>query len=159
MSIKKKWAFIVIMTIAVASMVFLAGCGGSNVKGKIWENEKFSVLVPDGWETKDMEGGIQIQLLANNPFVMVIEITRNNVTEAEIKAELEEIVKSQNASPIEEVTMLGVKFFKTTLITETLDQTVYTGVRNGEKVAILLGGKDHKNNEEMKAMLESIKFK
>jgi hypothetical protein len=160
MSIKKKWAFIVIAIIAVASMVFLAGCGGSNVKGKIWENEKFSVLVPDGWETVDYEGGIQIQLLdVNNPFVMVITTTKNEVTEAEVKAELEEIVKSQNATPIEEVTMLGSKFFKTTLKTEALDQTVYTGLRNGEEIDILLGGNDHKNNKEMKAMLESIKFK
>jgi hypothetical protein len=155
MSEVKKWTFVVVLTIAVASMVFMAGCG---VKGKIWENEKFSILVPDGWETKDMEGGVQL-LTMDEVFHMVVEITRNNVTEAEIKAELEEIVKSQNASPIEEVTMLGVKFFKTNLITENLDQTAYIGVRNGEKVAILLVGKDHKNNEEMKAMMESIKFK
>jgi hypothetical protein len=41
----------------------------------------------------------------------------------------------------------------------TLDQTAYLSVRNGEKVAIILAGKGHQDNAEMKAMMESIKFK
>jgi hypothetical protein len=184
MSIIKKWSFVVVMIVAIASMVFMAGCGGSKlestsstasggsetaketvaeskVNGKTYETEKFSILVPDGWETTDMEPGVLIKPSNEEDRFIIVQVNRNNVTEAEIKAEVEELIKTKPAfAPLTEVTMLGIKFFKISGIAENgSEQTAYAGVRNGEKVAIVIGGKDHQNDKTLKAMLESIKFK
>ena len=168
-------------------MVFIAGCGGSKsesassvtsggneakettketvaeakVNGKTYETDKFSILLPDGWETTDMEPGVLIKPSNEEDRFIIVQVTRNNVTEAEIKAEVEELIKTKpDFAPITEVTMLGIKFFKISGIAEnSSEQTAYAGVRNGEKVAIVMGGKDHQNDKTLKAMLESIKFK
>jgi hypothetical protein len=183
MSIIKKWSFVVVAIIAIASMAFMAGCGGSksesasstasggsesketvaesNVKGNIYETDKFSILLPDGWETTDLEPGVLIKPSNEEDRFIMVQVNRNNVTEAEIKAEVEELIKTKPAfAPLTEVTMLGIKFFKISGIAENgSEQTAYAGVRNGEKVAIVMGGKDHQNDKTLKAMLESIKFK
>ncbi len=181
MSTIKKWSFVVVAIVAIASMVFMAGCGGSKsesassvtsvgseaketvaesmIKGEIYENSKFSITVPDGWVISyKTESSVWLNT-EDEVFGMIVEISRNNVTEADIKSEVEELIKSKNGTPLEEVTMLGVKFFITSVIDGSLDQTAYLGVRNGERVFIALAGKGHQNNDEMKAMMESIKFK
>jgi predicted Zn-dependent peptidase len=173
MSGVKKWCFVIVAIVAIASMFLVAGCeeaketvaesketvAESMVKGEIYENSKFSITVPDGWViTYKTESSVLLNT-KDEVFGMIVEISRSNVTEAEIKAEVEELIKSKNGTPLEEVTTLSVKFFKTSVIDGSLDQTAYLGVRNGERVSIVLAGKDHKNNNEMKAMMESIKFK
>jgi hypothetical protein len=131
----------------------------SKINGEIYENAKFSIPVPDGWVISyKTENSVWLNT-KDEVFGIIIEISGNNVTESEIKAEAEALIKSKNGTPLEEVTTLGVKFFKTSVIDGSLDQTAYLGVRNGEKVAIVLAGKGHQDNVEMKAMMESIKFK
>jgi hypothetical protein len=169
----KKWCFVVVAIVAIASMFLMAGCeeaketviqskvtvAESMVKGEIYENSKFSIPVPDGWViTYKTENSVWLNT-KDEVFGMIVEISRSNVTEAEIKSEVEALIKSKNGTPLEEVTTLGVKFFKTSVLDGSLDQTAYIGARNGERVSIVLAGKDHKNNNEMKAMMESIKFK
>ena len=44
------------------------------------------------------------------------------------------------------------------LLTENIRLFIY-GDRNGDVVIISMVGKDHENNVEIKAMLDSIKFK
>ena len=180
MSEVKKWCFVVATIIAIAGMFLMAGCeeaketvaetkvtaaeaketvAESMIKGETYENSKFSITVPEGWVIAyKTESSVWLNT-KDEVFGIIVEISRNNVTEAEIKAEVEELIKSKNGTPLEEVTMLGVKFFITSVVDGSLDQTAYLGVRNGERVSIVLAGKDHKNNDEMKAMMESIKFK
>jgi hypothetical protein len=187
MSEVKKWCFVIVAIIAITSMFLMAGCeeaketgaetkvtaaeaketgaeaketaAESMIKGETYENSKFSITVPDGWViTYKTESSVWMNT-KDEVFGIIVEISRNNVNEADIKAEVEELIKSKNGTPLEEVTMLGIKFFTTSVIDGSLDQTAYVGVRNGERVSIVLAGKDHKNNNEMKSMVESIKFK
>ena len=71
MSEVKKWCFVIIVIVAIASMLLMAGCeeaketvvdtketaketvAESTVKGEIYENSKFSIPVPDGWIVLD----------------------------------------------------------------------------------------------------------
>jgi hypothetical protein len=187
MSEVKKWCFIVVAIVAIACMFLMAGCeeaketvvdtketvveskeivteskvtlAESTIKGEIYENSKFSITVPDGWIISYKTDNSVWLNTKDEVFGMIIEISRNDVTEADIKSEVEELIKSKNGTPLEESMMLGIKFFDTSVIDGSLDQTAYIGVRNGERVSIVLAGKDHKNNDEMKAMMESIKFK
>jgi hypothetical protein len=173
MSEMKKWCFVIVAIAAIASMFLVAGCEEaketvaeskvtaveSMIKGEIYENSKFSITVPDGWVISyKTENSVWLNT-KDEVFGLVVEVSGNNVTETAIKAEVEELIKTKNGTPLEEATMLGVKFFKTSVVDGSLDQTAYIGVRNGEKVSIILAGKEHKNNNELKAMMESIKFK
>jgi hypothetical protein len=184
MSVVKKWSFIAIVIVAIVCMVFMAGCGGSktesasttasgggevketsaaeetkaasNVKGETYDTEKFSILAPEGWEKMDIPGGVQ---LYKGNDIMQVSVSGSNVTEAEDKALLEDMSKQYNGTALEEVIMFGVKFFKTSYTANGSDQTMYSGVRNGEQVKIQMAGKDHQNNEAIIAMLESISLK
>jgi hypothetical protein len=192
MSVIKKWSIVAVVVIAIASMAFMAGCGGtkaettsttvsgggevketaaeagettakaeetkaaSNVKGETYDTEKFSILAPDGWEKMDIPGGVQ---LYKGNDIMQVSVSGSNVTEAEDKALLEGMSKDYSGTALEEVTMFGVKFFKTSFTANGSDQTMYSGVRNGEQVKIQMAGKDHQSNEAIIAMLESISLK
>ena len=177
MSRVKKWSFILVVIVAISGMFLIAGCeeaketaadakeaaevtvAESTLKGEVYENSKFSITVADGWIISYKTDNSVWLNTEDEVFGIIVEISRNNVTEADIKSEVEELIKSKNGTPLEEVTILGVKFFKTSVIDGSLDQTAYIGVRNGERVSIVLAGKGHQNNVEMKAMMGSIKFK
>ena len=72
---------------------------------------------------------------------------------------IENIIEQQNGTAIGEVKMFDVTFFKTSFTTNGMYQTSFAGDKNGEVVNIIMGGKDHQNTVEIKAMQESIKFK
>jgi hypothetical protein len=128
----------------------------SNIKGETYDTEKFSILAPEGWEKMDIPGGVQ---LYKGNDIMQVTVSGSNVTEAEDKALLEGMSKQYNGTALEEVAMFGVKFFKTSFTANGSDQTMYSGVRNGEQVKIQMAGKDHQTNEAIIAMLESISLK
>ena len=178
MSVTKKWPLVVIIVFVIVSMAFAVGCGGSKsetasstssggnesketvaeakVKGEIYDTEKFSILAPDGWNKMDIPGGVQ---LYQGNDVLQVAVSGSNITEEDDKALLEDMSKQYNGTPLEEVSMFGMKFFKISFTASGSDQTMYSGVRNGEQVIIQVAGKDHANNETIKAMLESIKLK
>lgn len=184
MSAIKRWYFVAVVIIAIAVLVFMAGCAGaksksssasdgnnaqsssaeiqetaakSNVKGEIFDSEKFSILVPDGWEK--INSSVSVAFYTGNN-MLEISITGSNVTESEAKQLLTKRANQKGGTPLEEVTMFGVKFFKTSYSESELDMTVYSGARNGEQVQIAtIEIKDHPKHKEIIAMLESIKLK
>jgi len=189
MSLIKKVALIVGVITVLAMMALMTACGGgakteattakaseaaettaakaseaaettaaaeSNVAGETYEIDKFSILVPTGWEKMDIPGGVQIY---KGNDIMQVSVSGSNVTEAEDKALLEGMSKQYSGTALEEVAMFEMKFFKTSFTANGSDQTMYSGVRNGEQVKIQMAGKDHQNNEAIKAMFASIKLK
>ncbi len=175
MTLTKKIILIVAVIAIIASMSLITACGGSKteakadsasgetaaaqkaeVAGEKFDTEKFSILVPSGWEKMDISGGVQIY---KGNDIMQVVVTGVNVTEADDKAGLESLKEQYSGTELEEVSMLGVKFYKTSFTANGVDQTIYSGVRNGEQVKIQMAGKDHANNEAILAMFESITLK
>jgi hypothetical protein len=72
---------------------------------------------------------------------------------------IENTIEQQNGTAIGEVKMFDVTFFKTSFTANGMDQTSFAGEKNGKAFNIIMGGKDHQNNVEINAILESIKFK
>ena len=194
MSVIKKWLPVLIVFIAVASMGALFECGGkqtemgqtrsevktsetvaaaketmaaSKVKGVIYETEKFSILVPDGWETKDLsnDGAVAVMITKGEDLMQIAVYLDPYYTadypdaKAYSKYLIKNTIDQQKGTAIEEVTMFDANFFKTTFTANGMYQTSFAGDKNGEVVNIIMGGEDHNNNVEIKAMLESIKFK
>jgi hypothetical protein len=128
----------------------------AEVKGTVAETDKFSMIVVDKWEKMDISGGFQIY--KGNDIIQV-SVSGMNVTEDEDKALLENMASQYDGTPLEEVNMLGIKFYKTSFTYSGVDQTIYSGVKDGEQVKIQLAGKDHMNNADIMAMFESITLK
>jgi len=174
MSIIRKFTFIIIVLVTSIIVVFIAGCGisgstSSNVSevnegesetkvegGKIYDTQEFSILWPDLWDEIDITDGVMVY---TKDFSVVVTVSGSDVIESGDKALLEDIAKQNNGTPLEEVSMFGVKLYKTSFIADDKDQTVYSGAWNGQQVKIELTGEDHQNNEIIKAVLESIKLR
>lgn len=174
MSIIRKFSFIIIVLITIVSIVFTTGCGvsgstssdlsetgeykqGTIVEGgEIYDTEKFSILWPDRWDKIDITDGV---LIYTKDFSVVVTVSGSDITESGDKALLEDIAKQNNGTPLEEVSMFGVKLYKTSFTEDDKDKTVYSGAWNGQQVKIELIGKDHQNNEIIKAVVESIELR
>jgi hypothetical protein len=136
----------------------------AKVNGVIYETDKFSILQPDGWKATELSAGV---VFNKGGDVMQVSVTdyygtgdgTAPITEAYVKKLIEDIAKTFNGTAVEEVTMFDIKFFKTSATFDGRDTTFAYGFKNGEADLILMGGKDHQNNVEIKAMLDSIKFK
>jgi hypothetical protein len=142
----------------------------SNIKGVMYETEKFSILVPDGWEAKDVSnagGGAEVVITKDNDAMQLSVIGEPEEYTEDIpdaatfcKKQIEHMAKGLNGTAPEEITMFGIKFFKTTYTLNGSDQTIFYGdINGGDIVKMLMAGKDHQNNVEIKAIMESIKFK
>ena len=138
----------------------------SKVKGTIYETELFSILVPDGWVTEDLsaedlaaEGSVGVVITKDKDVMQLSVLVDIPEAATFSKQQVELVVKGLNGTALEEVTILGIKFFKTSYTLDGKDQTIFYGDRNGDVVTIAMGGKDHQNNVEIKAILDSIKFK
>ena len=142
----------------------------SEVKGKTYETEKFSILVPVGWEAKDLSqdgGGAEVVITKDKDAMQLSVVGEpSNYTEdipdaaTFCKKQIEYMAKSLNGTAPEEITMFGIKFFKTSYTLNSMDQTIFFGdINGGDIVKMVMAGKDHQNNVEIKAMMESIKFK
>jgi hypothetical protein len=136
----------------------------SNVKGVMYETEKFSILQPDGWKATEVSGGVVFE---KDTYAMQLSVGAEppNYTEdipdaaTFCKKQVEFMAKGLNGTAPEEITMFGIKFFKTSYTLDGRDQTIFYGDRNSDIAIMAMAGKDHQNNVEIKAMLESIKFK
>ena len=196
MSTVKKWLLVLVVILTIASMG-ADSCGAeyeemsqtrgeekagetaaatietvaeSKVKGTIYETDKFSILVPDGWVTEGLsaedfaaedlaaEGGVGVAITKDKDFMILSVLGGIPDAAAFSKEQVEKNAELLNGTAVEEVTMFGIKFFKT-IYTLDYDQTIFYGDRNGDVVMISMSGKDHPNNVEIKAMLDSIKFK
>ena len=197
MSVLKKWSPVLIVFIAIVSMAPMDSCGAeyeelsqtrgevkasetvaavketmaaSKVKGVMYETEMFSILVPDGWETKDLssEGAVAVMITKVDDLMQLggylapyytDKYPETVAAEDYSKYLIENTIEQQNGTAIGEVKMFDVTFFTTSFTANGMDQTSFAGDKNGEVVNIIMGGKDHQNNAEIKAMQESIKFK
>jgi len=128
----------------------------AEVKGTPAETDKFSMIVADGWDKMDISGGFQIYKGSD---IIQVKVSGMNVTEEEDKALLENTASQYDGTPLEEVNMFGIKLFKTSFTYSGVEQTFYSGVKDGEQVSIQLAGKNHMKNDDIMAMFESITLK
>jgi hypothetical protein len=134
------------------------------VNGVICETDLFSILLPDGWKAEEVktEGSV---IFSKGDFekggyaVMLQAGDDAGSTEAFLKELLAQTEKVGNGTPVEEVTIGGAKFFQSRGTFDGNYTTNAYGLTNGLVVRLAIMGKDHPNNVEIKAILDSIKFK
>ena len=104
----------------------------SKVNGTIYETNKFSILVPDGWVTEEVsakdlaaKGSVGVLIAKDKDSMMLSVLVGIPDAATFSKEQVEGIIKILNGTAIEEVTMFGIKFFKTSDTVDGRDQTKF----------------------------------
>ncbi|HZK38567.1 MAG TPA: hypothetical protein VFD23_00260 [Clostridia bacterium] len=118
--------------------------------------EKFQITPAEGWIKTEIPNGIHLGNSEGD--ILHIQMLADFVSDVEDKALLQALAEKYNGTPLEEVDLLGIKFYKTTYSAYGKEMTFYSGVKSGEQVKIQVSGKSYQDNDDMRAMLESVVF-
>ena len=172
--------FSIIITIMLSLVFVLSGCGGGSpattdpvktepgtatenppvgteANGTVFDAERFTIVVPEGWEFMDVEGGLQIYKMSGE----VIEVHyrgSNQIAEA-AKQQAEYLSEMYKGTEPKEVDLLGKKFWMTSFTAAEQDQTSYLRMEDGVMFAIKCAEGNYETAQEFEAILNSIVFK
>jgi hypothetical protein len=166
---------IVCLVLLMAIVIFMAaGCGGSGTAesgaaqasrsaeasapaGDVLKYDGFSIAVADGWEKMDVPGGVQIYKTSGE--ILQVQISGENMTEEDDRAQMESLKSSYGGSAIETVRLLGIDFKKISYFASDVEQCIYTAVSGGKQIKIQATGKNYEDNGDIRAMVDSIVLK
>lgn len=153
----------------IAFMIAMPGCsqGGTpsgttnqaNVKtieGSTFDAPGFTIVVPNGWESVKIDGGVQMYKGSD---IVQVYIRGYNMTAGEDKGQTESNSKRYSGTKPEQIDIFGMKFWKTTYTAASVYQTSYLSMKNGQLVSVQIAGPDHGTNETIKGILNTLKFK
>lgn len=126
------------------------------IEGSTFDAPGFTIVVPKGWESVKVDGGVQ--MYKGNDIVQVY-IRGFNMTAGEDKGQTESNAKRYNGTPPEQIDIFGMKFWKTTYTAASVYQTSYLSMKNGQLVSVQIAGADHDKNDTIKGILNTLKFK
>lgn len=126
------------------------------LEGDLVEADKFTVIAASGWDKMDIQGGVQIY---KGSLIFQMTISGNNVTPEEDLSLLESLKDQYEGSDIEQVELLGLGFYRMDYTASGVEQAFYSAVNNGEQIHIQLGGSGFADDNDIAAMLASIKLK
>lgn len=61
-------------------------------------------------------------------------------------------------TPVERVEFKGLNWFKTTFNASGFHQSLFTAIKDGQKISIQLAGPDHETNEIIQAVFDSVEI-
>ncbi|NLX93353.1 MAG: hypothetical protein GXZ02_05750 [Clostridiales bacterium] len=122
------------------------------------ETEKFSLLVPDGWEKMDVDGGLQLYKMSGE--VVEVHFRGFNQGETHAKLQVEQQAKSYDGTPAKEIDLLGEKFWSTRYTLNGVDQVLNASMDDeGIMISIKYGGPKLDTNPGYMTIVNSIEFK
>ena len=125
--------------------------------GTTYETDKFSVMVPDGWNVMDVEGGVQIYKMSGEVFEL--HYRGYNQHEDHAKQQVEWLAEQYDGTAPKEVDLFGKRFWTTSFVSASVPQVSYLCMEDGEMLSVKYGGPDYQNNPVFEAILDSIQFK
>lgn len=114
--------------------------------GKTVEVENFSILIPDGWEYMEVDGGLQ--LYKSSGEIVEIHYRGFNQGESHARLQVENLAKNNNGTTPEEVRLLGKTLWRTEFTLADKPQVFCAAIEDG----IL------KNGELKDGVMLSIKY-
>jgi hypothetical protein len=178
---KENWKALLVI-IGLATMLLMAGCGGSDdaaapapaedaaddpaeappaadvpeVDGERHETETVSMVIADGWDVMDIPGGLQAY--KGNVAAIEVKVQGSGQSDDDAQARAEQVADSYDGTMIMELDLLGLTFYHTYFEYSGTEQSKMFAVRDGAIVEIGLTGPDHEDDEEIAGMLYSIIF-
>lgn len=126
------------------------------IEGTVFEAPGFTIVVPKGWESIKIDGGVQ---MFKGSDIVQVYIRGYNMTAGEDKGQTESNAKRYGGTQPEQIDIFGMKFWKTTYTAASVYQTSYLSMKNGQLVSVQIAGPDHDKNEAIKGILNTLKFK
>ncbi len=125
--------------------------------GDKYDNDKFSLIVPAGWITMEIDGGIQ--LFKTTGEVFELHFRGYNLNDSEAKTQVESLAKQYDGTEVKETDLLGKRFWSTTYTASDVPQTANLLVENGVLLTIMYGGPEYESNPDFQAIIDSVVFK
>lgn len=173
---------LILTVIFVVLLVMLSGCAGkaagqtaaanpqttspgsaepsaatSSLAGELYESDKFTITVANGWEAMDIDGGVQIYKMSGE--AVQVYFRGSNMSETEPKTQAESQAKQYNGTDPQEVERWGKSWWTTTYTAMDMEQLKYLRIEAGQLVSVSAAGQDIAGNPDIQGMLESIVFK
>ena len=142
---------------AVPSVPADEGMPKPMVEGEKFENDKFSITIANGWESMDIEGGVQIYKMSGE--AVQVYFRGYNMSESEAESQSKGHAEQYGGTTPQEVEKWGKKFWTTTYTAMDLEQLSYLRIEDGVLISVSAAAKEIESNTDIIGMLESITFK
>jgi hypothetical protein len=148
-----------VLLIVVLVVLFVAGCQSQSAapKGTKIEKDKFSIVMPQGWQSMDVIGGVQ--LYKNSGEVFELHYRGYNMSDTESKIQTESMANQFKGTQPKQVEIKGKQFWSTSYTAGSIPQVSNLRIENGVMISIKYGGPNYTSNPDFKAILDSIVFK
>jgi hypothetical protein len=127
------------------------------IEGTLHETERVSMIIADGWEVMDIQGGLQAYKGMSNAVEVYVRGSGMNDDAAQVA--IEKFKADYDGTDVMVLDAFGMTFYSTTFTFSGMFQTKLMAMKDGEQYAITLAGADHLENDAMTGMMESITFK
>lgn len=127
------------------------------IAGEKYETDNFSIVVPDGWEVMDVEGGVQLYKMSGEVFE--VHFRGSGQSEGHVEQQTEFTAENYEGTTPEEVDLLGKRFWTTSYTAAGVPQVSYITIENGVMISVKYGGPDYQDNPDFEGILNSIVFK
>jgi hypothetical protein len=172
------WNYVMLVFVLVA-MLMMAGCGGSSdeapaatdtggetgeepaaevpaIEGTLHETERVSMIIADGWDVMDIQGGLQAYKGSN---AVEVSVRGSGMNDDAALQSIEKFKADYDGTEVKEMEAHGMTFYTTTFVFSGTDQTKMSAMKDGEQYSITMVGQDHLNDEIIMGMVDSITFK
>ena len=127
------------------------------IEGTLHETERVSMIVADGWEVMDIQGGLQ----AYKGMSSAVEVTvrGSGMNDDAARTSIEKFKADYDGTDVMELEAHGMTFYTTTFTFSGMFQTKMSAMKDGEQYTITMAGEDHLENDVFTGMVNSIEFK
>ena len=158
----------------LALLLITAGCGSTDeaapagengeqaaaqpeIAGERHETDTVSMIVADGWDVMDIDGGLQAYQGMSR--AVEVWVRGSGMSDDAARESIENFASSYDGTEVAETEMFGMTFYSTSFVFSGMEQTKYSAMKDGQKIEITLAGEDHQNDEEIMGMFHSINLK
>jgi hypothetical protein len=128
----------------------------ASLQGETYSADKFSIIVPAGWEVMDVDGGVQ--LYKSSGEIIEVHFRGENQSEDHAKQQVEENASTYSGTEPKETELMGKKYWTTTFTASGVEQTSYLRMEDGVMLSIKCAKGNYESDPEYAAILDSIVF-
>ncbi len=134
----------------------LSGKQLEDYQGNLHETEYFNITIAEGFNTLEIQGGVQA---SRGRDAMEVWVRGHNLNESTAENQAKTLARNYYGSEPEVVQMLDLTFYCTSFEAYNLPQTICTAIKEGMQVQVGITGKNHAENAKLQGMVKSISMK
>jgi hypothetical protein len=121
------------------------------------ETDDFSIVVPDGWEQMEVDGGFQLYKMSGE--VVEVRFLGFNQGETHAQLQVEQQAESYGGTEAKEIELRGKTFWNTRYTLNGVDQIFDVCIEDGVMISVKYAGPGLDTNPEYMEVINSVQFK